>query len=380
MKFSLKSRLNMKFESKLQLRCAALTAVVSLFCMIPSAAAIAHDGDVSETMSDLSQCADSVECATREMTKTVLPGAFLHQLQPRDSVLIGDQLVYGVKFDKVVEGTSLRFGEYKDTLCNGVMPVGPWSIDTLKTYRPKKGEPKKYDLEAGVVITSFDEGSYHLPGIVVERCNPGESADTLLYEGLSLDVMAMPVDTATFKVHDIKDEIRYPLTAAEVLPWVALFIAVVLIIAAIVYFVKKYLRKKADKAAHKDPAHVVALRKLDKYRGNKFWAPEKQKQFYSGVTDILREYIASRYGVGAMEMTTAELFDELRTVFKDEPESRRDLLQRLKELFETADYVKFAKHISDETETSAVLPLAVKFVSETYQTDLQTEINESKEE
>lgn len=351
MKFSLKSRLVGKFESKLPLKYAAWAAALSLFCWSPSA--VANDA---------------------------VGTPFLHQLQPRDSVLIGDQIVYGVKLDKVTEGTSLRFSEYKDTLCNGVMLLAPWSIDTLKTYRPKKGEPRRYDLAAGVVITSFDEGSYHLPGIAVERRAPGESADTLFYEGLSLDVMTMPVDTATFKVHDIKDQIKYPLTAAEVLPWVALFIAVVLIIAAIVYFVRKYLRKKAYGAAHKDPAHVVALRKLDRYRGNKYWAPEKQKQFYSGVTDILREYIVSRYGVGAMEMTTAELFAELKNVFKDETEQRRELLSRLQELFETADYVKFAKHISDETETSAVLPLAVKFVSETYQTDLQAEIDESKEE
>lgn len=368
MKFSLKSRLNRKLESKLRLKYAALAAVVSLFCWTPSVFA---QGGVQN---------GQYGAGVGHSDVVLLKGAFLHQLQPRDSVLIGDQMVYGVRFDNVVEGTSLRFSDYKDTLCNGVMLLAPWSVDTLKTYRTRKGEPRKYDLAAGVVITSFDEGSYHLPPIAVERCVPGETADTLFYEGLPLNVMTMPVDTASFQVHDIKDQIQYPVTAAEVLPWVALFVAVVLIIAAIVYFVKKYVRKKAYNASHRDPAHIVALRKLDKYRGNKFWAPEQQKLFYSGVTDILREYITSRYGVGAMEMTTADLFTELKNVFKDEPESRRELLSRLQELFETADFVKFAKHISDETETSAVLPLAVKFVSETYQTDLQTEINESKEE
>ncbi|MBR0361054.1 MAG: hypothetical protein IIX35_01595, partial [Paraprevotella sp.] len=38
------------------------------------------------------------------------------------------------------------------------------------------------------------------------------------------------------------------------------------------------------------------------------WVPEKQKAFYSGITDALREYIAARYGISAMEMTTAEIF------------------------------------------------------------------------
>jgi hypothetical protein len=38
----------------------------------------------------------------------------------------------------------------------------------------------------------------------------------------------------------------------------------------------------------------VALRELDKYRGNAMWVPEKQKVFYSGITDALREYIADK--------------------------------------------------------------------------------------
>ena len=36
---------------------------------------------------------------------------------------------------------------------------------------------------------------------------------------------------------------------------------------------------------YKEPAHITALRKMDKFRSNKYWVPEKQKQFYSGVTD-----------------------------------------------------------------------------------------------
>ena len=128
-------------------------------------------------------------------------------------------------------------------------------------------------------------------------------------------------------------------------------------------------RRKNDPAfAHKDPAHIVALRKLDSYRGNKMWAPEKQKAFYSGVTDTLREYISERYGIGAMEMTTAEIFDQMKSV--DLP---KELYDDAKELFDRADFVKFAKYVASDEDNAAALPVAVRFVTETYQTEVEEE-------
>ena len=114
----------------------------------------------------------------------------------------------------------------------------------------------------------------------------------------------------------------------------------------------------------------MALRELDKYRGNKLWAPEKQKVFYSGITDTLREYIAARYGIGAMEMTTAEIFKDMKD--EDVPQ---ELMAELKELFELADFVKFAKFTASDDDNAKALPTAVRFVTSTYQTELDEEIS-----
>ena len=117
----------------------------------------------------------------------------------------------------------------------------------------------------------------------------------------------------------------------------------------------------------------MALRELDKFRGSQMWAPEKQKDFYSGVTDALREYISERYGIGAMEMTTAEIFDQMKDT--DVPEKHQ---KDTKQLFDRADFVKFAKYVASEDENAATLPLAVRFVTETYQAEIVAE--EEKEE
>ena len=127
-------------------------------------------------------------------------------------------------------------------------------------------------------------------------------------------------------------------------------------------------RRKEYELTH-EPAHITALRKLDAYRGNGFWAPEKQKAFYSGVTDTLKAYMEARFGVDAPEMTTAEVFDVLKGA-KGLPE---DVYGNTKELFETADLIKFAKFTAPDEYNAKVVPTAVRFVTETYQNALEEE-------
>ena len=299
---------------------------------------------------------------------------FVQPLQERDSVLIADQIFYGFELEKVEEGTRFAFPQVKDTLMTNIRIVGQWQMDTVKASKAKKGQPRLLDLKAGLTITSFDEGIYYLPPLAVQRLSKDGVLDTLVFEPQKLEIKTMPVDTATFKPHDIKEPIRYPVTFAEVAPWVAGGLALAGMIAMIVWLVIRYRRKHNPEYIKKDPAHIIALRKLDKYRGNALWAPEKQKTFYSGITDTLREYIADRYGIGAMEMTTAEIFNDMKNT--DAP---ADLLEELKELFERADFVKFAKFTASDEDNAKALPSAVRFVTSTYQTELEDENENNKE-
>lgn len=305
-----------------------------------------------------------------DLSGKVIPvkGAFLQQLQERDSVLVADQLLYGFELKQVKEGTGLVLPEIPQEQDYRLMYLSPWILDTVKVTKQKKGLPRLLDLRGSVVVSSFEEGIYELPQIVVGRLSEEGVADTLVFEPLRLEVKTMPVDTATFVPHDIKGQIRYPLTFAEMFPWVLGVCAAVLLMIFAIRFIIMRRRAEDPAYAHKDPAHIIALRKLDKYRGSKMWAPEKQKLFYSGVTDTLREYISSRYGVPAMEMTTAQIFDDMKAT--DAPET---LLKEVRELFDRADFVKFAKYVASEEDNASALPVAVRFVTETYQADVENE-------
>ncbi len=299
-----------------------------------------------------------------------MQGSFLQPLQERDSILIADQIFYGIELKQVEEGTVFGYPQFKDTLMTNIRIVEPWRMDTVKVKKQKKGRSGLMDLKGGVVITSFDEGIYYLPPLAVVKLNKEGTVDTLVFDPQKLEVKTMPVDTATFEVHDIKGQIRYPVTFKEVLPWTAGALVLAGLIALVVWLIVRYSRKNNPEYQHKDPPHIVALRELDKYRGNAMWVPEKQKLFYSGITDALREYIDARYGIGAMEMTTAEIFADMKTT--DVPNELQD---ELRELFERADFVKFAKFTASDEDNAGALPLAVRFVTSTYQTEISEEDN-----
>ncbi len=297
-----------------------------------------------------------------------MDGAYLRPIQKRDSVLIADQLKYGFGLKDVEEGTGFGLPDWTSEFMDSVEVVRSWQIDTLSARKMKGSDRKAYDIECNVIVTSFDEGVYGLPRIAVRRVLPDGQVDTLLFGAMEMDVRTMPVDTATFEVHDIKGQARYPVTFKELVPYMGGVMLTAALIAFIVWMIRRYRKNKGLDGVAGEPAHIVALRKLDRLRGNKYWAPEKQKFFYTGVTDALREYLVARYDVYAMEMTTAEIFDALK-----DKEMSQELRDGLKSLFEQSDFVKFAKLTLPDEENVKVVPFAVRFVSETYQEILEEE-------
>ena len=292
--------------------------------------------------------------------------SFLEPLQKRDTALIGDQFRYGFHLKDVAEGTRFALPDFSKGFMDSVEIVSPFRTDTVKTYGGKNG-PKSYDIDVSMVITSFDEGKYDLLPLSLVRASGVDRVDTLVFEPKTLDILTMPVDTATYQIHDIKGQIRYPLKASELVPYIAGVIFLALVAFLIWKFVSARRRRKGE-SQHSDPPYLVALRKLEKYRDGKYWAPEKQKAYYSGVTDALREYIDARYGIDAMEMTTAEIFKDLKSAGVS-----ADLYEEMKTLFETADFVKFAKASASDEENAAAVPTAVRFVTATYQSQLAEE-------
>ena len=281
----------------------------------------------------------------------------------RDSILIGDQIEWTIDL-QLAPGEGARVSKPGETPVPGVEALGEMSLDTLSQ---KKGV---LNLRGRIILTSFDSGNYVLPPLYVLLARTDGTIDTLEYAGPTLAVNTIPIDTATFQPYDIKGQIRYPLTFKEVIPWVGL----ALLAAALIWLLVRWIRLRRQnrdffgKPVVKDPPHIVALRSLEKTRSQKLWQTGKQKQFYTQVTDALRQYIAARYEVPALEQTSAEMFQDLEDKAIDPA-----LTDSLKDLFTTADFVKFAKHAATDQENENAIPTAVRFVNETYMKQVEEE-------
>lgn len=309
-----------------------------------------------------------LSCSKTEEVQPVVEGVFINALNQRDSILIADQFEYGVHLQGLEDSTSVSVVEWTEDELGFVEPVTEWKVDTLASDAGLR------DLRISRVITSFEEGEHLLPGITIAKIDKDGRADTLQFENDFLDFKTVQLDS-TFVMHDIRGQISYPESFIDKIvrkyPWLiwvlAILLCTALIVGAVVYSIQFFVRKK-EEALRKDPPHVVALRQLDGYRNRNLWVPEKQKLFYSGITYVLKDYIAARFGVAAMEMTTKEIITDLKKC--DIP---ADLIEELRKLMETADYVKFAKYIATDEENVKALPVAVMFVTNTYQKEIEAD-------
>ena len=220
----------------------------------------------------------------------------------RDSILIGDQVDLILDL-QMQEGDGFVIQSPREQLAYGVETIKGMTFDTLSI---KKG---KMEIEARMTITSFDSGSYVLPPLLAVIANAQGKMDSLIYRGPELYVNTIPIDTATYVIKDIKGQIGYPVTFREILPWLLL----ALLLAALIYFIIRLVNARRNnltlfgKPVQKDPAHIVALRDLEKIRKQKLWQNNKQKQFYTAVTDTLRYYISERFGIMTMERPSTEM-------------------------------------------------------------------------
>ena len=107
------------------------------------------------------------------------------------------------------------------------------------------------------------------------------------------------------------------------------------------------------------PPHQIAIEEIERIKADKKWAEEDSKEYYTLLTDALRNYIRERYGFNAMEMTSSEIIEHLLN------EGNPECLNELREIFITADLVKFAKHSTLINENDANLVAAIEYINQT---------------
>jgi hypothetical protein len=224
-----------------------------------------------------------------------------------------------------------------------------------------------------ITLTTFDSGEKFIPSIKINYQQKGRTTfDFISTDSLKVVVNYVPVDT-TQAIKPIKAILKAPLSFREILPYLVVFIVLMLIMFVIIYYYKRLKSNKPlfIRVKPEIPPHIIALEKLKKLEDDKLWQKGEIKKFHIDLTDIVREYMESRYHILAVESTTPEIIEQLTTCLSDQT-----LINKVKEFLDLSDLVKFAKLTPLPNENEKCLQVSYEFVENTKVVETLPEISE----
>ena len=242
-------------------------------------------------------------------------------------------------------------------LIPGVEIVDRTIVDTLSL----KDGRVQYDQY--LTLTSFEDSLFYIAPL------PFVSGDdTVWSDGLILNVVQpFEMDTTDMAITDIKGVYKAPVWWWGIFRWVLLAVLLAGVGVAGYYLITYLQRRKLEEAGNEvvteplRPADEVALEKLDAIKEKKIWQQGQVKEYYTQLTDVVREYIARRFEVSSVEQTSDETLRDIRPLLSE----RKDLYDQLRKMLTLADLVKFAKWSTTPDENELSLRNAYTFVKET---------------
>jgi hypothetical protein len=241
------------------------------------------------------------------------------------SIRIGEQFQYKISV-KETENVILP----KLILGKGLEIIDSAKVDTINNMLIQK-----------YVLTGFDSGAFYIPQQQVFVRNQAYLTDSLL-----ISVATVEIDTTKIKKYPIKSIKSEPYVFDDFKIYIFLLLAALAIIGFwIYYFVIRKRKVAEDKPTYKVlPPFEEAIYKLNELDSKLLWQNNQVKEYYSELTEIVRNYIERELQVPALEKTTDEIIGMLRDFQNANTiQTSKDTIKKLKELLQEADLVKFAK-------------------------------------
>jgi len=266
-------------------------------------------------------------------------------------ITVGDQARLFIEATIFSKDVRIGWAAIPDSF-NSLEIVEKGKIDTVAegahiTYRQR------------LLVTGFDSGSFKVPAFAFTVRQPGVPPYILYSDSFQLEVSTLPVDT-TKPFRPIKDIVPVKTTWRDYL-WLIIGAAVFLLLAGFViwYFIR-HRRTVTPAAVPKAPQESLeerTLKELAALDEEQLWQQERVKEYYTRLTDILRNYIEERFGIPAREQTTDEILEQARR--------SRDMgayYDALSKVLTTADLAKFAKAKPLPQEHTYCMQIAREFI------------------
>ena len=231
-------------------------------------------------------------------------------------------------------------------------PVGDklqqFGIVDFSTKPPVLIEDGKLRHVRRYLLEPFLSGTYKIPPMVVKYRTKDTTDElaTIETKELTIEVRSeLPEDQQGRDIHDIEHSVLPPKPPRTVL-WLSLGGGAAALAILAILFLWWRRRQRPEEVAKRTPAHELAYAELRELVAADLVEQGLIKEFYHGVSDILRRYLERRFGLHAPERTTEEFLAELATDDTLVPEHKTLLTQFLQH----CDLVKFAKLTPSEEQ------------------------------
>lgn len=212
------------------------------------------------------------------------------------------------------------------------------AVDTLL-------QQEKIRLMKTYFLTQFDSGSYTIPRQKIEVNSKSYYTDSLWVQ-----VRNIPVDTLKQPLYDIKPIMGVEKSSS--FPYQFLFFVFGWLAVLLISILLVLLRKKKRGFWFKKtplPPFEKAILGLKNLQNSKYLIESKHKEYYSELTDIVREYLEDEVRILAKESTTDELLGKIELLQESGKLSlSSETITNLRSVLQTADLVKFAKNKPDD--------------------------------
>lgn len=216
------------------------------------------------------------------------------------------------------------------------------------------------------ILTAWDEGKYEVPALDVKVGGKQYKTNTI-----PLQVNTIKVDTTKAdSIRPMRNVVDNPYSWDEWSPLFWLSILTLFILVVIYYL---YVRLRSGKPViarvrfiRRLLPHEKAMQKIEQIKAEHLDDSDDQKAYYTELTDTLRQYLEDRFGIRAKEMTSGEIISRL------ESENDQEKIDELRDVFRTADLVKFAKYSVENNSNDVYLTSVVKFIDSTKEENAPT--------
>ena len=287
--------------------------------------------------------------------------------------LKAQNVVFNAYFDSLyVETKEMRIGEHARLIVELGIDSG-YSVDMqipdrltadIEVLEKKNyvtsGANGRETYRSECIVTSFIDSLQVIPPVIAKVNN-----DTYYTNATALMVSSVPIDTLNLKnIKGFRPVWEASLTWEEYRDAVYLSFLLVVLLLLLAWIIVRYINNKPIIRIVREkppkPSHFTALQRIDEIKGDvSLKGEESAKEYYTRLTDALREYMHNRYKFNAADMTTGEIIENLLR-FND-----REAINEVKEILEVADLVKFAKFKPSLNENDRNMLSAIDFVNAT---------------